>query len=354
MKLKSWIPAPLVPPLKACRDYIRASLGREPGYSVRFQSELNRYSNIEDVHALPAIAHYWAHRYLRPILQEFGVPSSIELFRNHMARSCTDNAGRHVHFLSIGAGDSATEIGIAHWLMNNGIQNFAFDCLDINAEVLSRGAHAARENGVADHFTFATFDINDWRPQHQYMGVLAMQSLHHVQELETLFDRIGQTLHPDGYFMADDMIGRNGHQRWPEALRLVNQIWAELPDKYKYNHQLKRVEKEYVNWDCSKEGFEGIRSQDILPLLLRHFHFELFIAVGNVIDPFIDRSFGPNFDPANEWDLEFIDRVHALDVSEIEAGRIKPTHMIALMTKKPVERPKIHKHLTPEFCVRST
>lgn len=62
--------------------------------------------------------------------------------------------------------------------------------------------------------------------------------------------------------------------------------------------------------------------------------------------------FGPNFDPDNEWDRAFIDRVHALDVEQIENGGIKPTHMMAVMTKKAAERTIAHKHLTPEFCIR--
>ena len=172
---------------------------------------------------------------------------------------------------------------------------------------------AARENDVSEHFTFSTFDVNAWRPRRQYMFVLAVQSLHHVQRLEVLFDRIQEALHPEGYFMSDDMIGRNGHQRWPEALALIEKLWAERKNQ-KYNHQLKRLEKTFVNWDCSSEGFGGIRSQDILPLLIKHFSFEVFVAFGNIIDPFIDRGFGPNLDPDNEWDRGFIDRVHTLDV----------------------------------------
>jgi SAM-dependent methyltransferase len=352
MNLKSFIPAPLVPPLRACRNYLRKSLARAPGYGTRCQSELEHFSNAERVQDLPEIAGYWGHKYLVPMLQPFGFANSIELFRGYMGRVCRENPGHDVQFLSVGAGDSATEINIARWLLENEIRNFAFECVDINSEVLQRGRIAARENGVSEHLTFATFDINKWRPHRQYMFVLAVQSLHHVLKLEILFDRIKEALHPDGYFMSDDMIGRNGHQRWPEALRLVRELWAELPEKYKYNHQLKRMEKEFVNWDCSKEGFEGIRSQDILPLLIKHFSFEVFIGFGNIIDPFIDRNFGPNFDPNNEWDRNFIDRVHALDMTELEAGRIKPTHMMAVMKKKPVDQPKFHKHLTPEFCFR--
>jgi len=352
MNLKSFIPTALIPPLRACRNYLRAGFAHAPGYRERYQSELDHFSNVEHVHDLPQIAGYWGHKHLRPMLEPFGFTNAIELFRGYIGRVCRETAGENVQVLSVGAGDAATEINIARWLLENEIRNFAFECIDINAEVLNRGMVAARENGVSEYFTFSTFDVNAWRPRHQFMFVLAVQSLHHVQKLEILFDRIKEALHPDGYFMSDDMIGRNGHQRWPEALRLVEHLWADLPDKYKYNHQLKRLEKKFVNWDCSIEGFEGIRSQDILPLLMKHFSFEVFVAFGNIIDPFIDRCFGPNFDPNDEWDRNFIDRVHALDVAELEAGRIKPTHMMAVMRKKPVENPQVHKHLTPEFCFR--
>ena len=139
--------------------------------------------------------------------------------------------------------------------------------------------------------------------------------------------------------------------RWPEALTHVESLWAELPDRYKYNHQLRRLERDFVNWDCSQSGFEGIRAQDILPLLMERFNFELFIGFGNIIDVFVDRSFGHNFDPDRPFDRAFIDRAHGLDQNLLESGAVKPTHMIAVMTKAPAET-VTYKHLTPEFCVR--
>ena len=92
-----------------------------------------------------------------------------------------------------------------------------------------------------------------------------------------------------------------------------------------------------MNWDCSIQGFEGIRSQDILPLLLSQFHFELFVAYGNVIDPFVDRAFGHNFDATAQWDRDFIDRVHQRDEEAILAGWIKPVHMEAVVGKETPE-----------------
>jgi len=52
------------------------------------------------------------------------------------------------------------------------------------------------------------------------------------------------------------------------------------------------------------------------------------------IDIFIDRCFGPNFDPKSERDKEFIDRVHAEDEAAIVGGKLTPTHMLPYLLKK--------------------
>ena len=148
------------------------------------------------------------------------------------------------------------------------------------------------------------------------------------------------------------MIGRNGHVRWPEAMEIIQEFWLTLSRQYRYNQRFRRYEERFEDWDCSHEGFEGIRSQDVLPLLLEFFHFQLFIGFGNLIDPFVDRAFGPNFDPKVAWDRSFIDDVQERDEQEMARGRIKPTHMLAVMGKAPAGRVRVIGPLTPEFCVR--
>jgi SAM-dependent methyltransferase len=218
--------------------------------------------------------------------------------------------------------------------------------------MLERGKDLAIKAGLIDKFVFLYTDINSWVIDNTYDAIIANHSLHHFVELEVLFDKIYEALHPEGFFMTHDMIGKNGHMRWPEALEFVNAFWSVLDDRHKYNHQLKRFEATFDNWDCSKEGFEGIRSQDILPLLLEKFKFNLFVGFSNLIYIFIDRSFGYNFDLNNTWDKTFIDLVARLDDYFIESGRIKPIQMFAVMTREQKEPTKTYKHLTPEFCVR--
>ena len=55
--------------------------------------------------------------------------------------------------------------------------------------------------------------------------------------------------------MTQDMIGRNGHQRWPETLHEINKIWENLPEKYRFNHRSKTIEPEFINRDFSKHDF---------------------------------------------------------------------------------------------------
>jgi methyltransferase family protein len=218
--------------------------------------------------------------------------------------------------------------------------------------MLERGRASAAQHQVESSLTFIQADFNEWIPEHEYDAVLANQALHHVLKLEDLFARIKSSLKPGGSLIVSDMIGRNGHQRWPEALDIVREFWRELPPSYRYNHSLERYEEMYQNYDCSGDGFEGIRSEDILPLLLQNFHFHLFVAFANVIEPFVDRAFGYNFDAQAAWDRSFVDAVHQRDEAEFAAGRLKPTHMLAVLGTQP-DSMLFHAPLTPQFSVRS-
>ncbi len=274
------------------------------------------------------------------------------MFRTYLRQRCNRDPHRAMRFISLGAGNCDLELRLAVELRAQGHAKFTIDCLDLNRAMLERGRCAARDAGLDGQLTFAQGDLNAWNAAHEYDAVLANFSLHHVVNLEGLFQEIKQSLRPDGTLLIADIIGRNGHQRWPEALEIVHEFWRGLPPSYRFNQALERYEELYENWDCSLQGFEGIRSQDLLPLLLRQFHFNLFLAFGNVIDPFIDRAFGPNFDATSEWDRGFIDRVHRRDEEEMASGHLKPTHMLAVVSPNPCSSKIFLNHLSPEFCVR--
>lgn len=321
-------------------------------YQQRITEEVARFREVTDVHNLPESFHYWSNKYLLPKLRPFGFGNSEEFYLGYMSRACSAQPERECHIISVGAGNCEMEVSLAAKLCAADYRNFRFECLDVNPHMLERGLALAKTQKVEEYMAFTSADFNRWSASVSYQLVIANHALHHFLDLEVLFERIYQYLEVDGHFLTHDMIGRNGHMRWPETLGLVQALWQELPDNYKYNHQLKRLESEFVNWDCSSVGFEGIRSQDILPLLTERFNFECFFAWGGVIDLFIERSFGHNFDPKSEWDRNFIDRVQKMNERYLESGLVKPTQMFAAMTKSPVAATQQYKHLSPQFCIR--
>lgn len=326
---------------------------RSGDYADRLAREQAIFAGQEEVHDLPSIFHYWSNTWLRPQLETFGFSNPDQFYALYLRKSLQDSGERFARFASLGAGNCDTEIRVARLLVDQGVDDFVLECVDVNPDMLERGYILAREADLQSHVVPVEGDFNAWRPRSRYDAIMANQSLHHVLELEDLFTSIDAALLPHGRFVTSDMIGRNGHMRWPEAMPIIHEYWRELPEPYRRNVQLNRHEELYEYWDCSKEGFEGIRAQDILPLLIERFDFEMFFAYGNLIDPFIDRSFGPHFDPDLEADRNLIDRVHARDIAEMQTGTIKPTHLIAAMRKRPYRGSCLHAPgITPESSVR--
>lgn len=323
-------------------------------YAQRIAAEKSSFDDCLNVHDLPDIFHYWSNKHLAPKkLHPFGITDPEQFYFLYTQQFHSQYTGQKIEIASVGCGNCDMEVRLAKRLIESEITNFQIDCIDINEVMLERGKILAKQLKIEDYINPIQGDFNHWKPIKKYHLVIANQSLHHVLELEELFDTIKNCLHPNGFFLTSDMIGRNGHQRWPEALIHVQEFWQELPSQYRFNRLLKRHEPAYINHDCSTEGFEGVRSQDILPLLIKNFSFELFIPFANLVMVFIDRPFGHNFNIENDWDRDFIDRVHAKDEELILSGEIKPTQMLAAMCLRPTKTKLVNPELTPEFCVRA-
>jgi len=325
---------------------------RETSYADRLNEERSIYRDCLEVHDLPAIFHYWSDRYVRPKLEALGFPNPDQMFLKYASERCLRGGNGPKRLVSVGAGNCELEIQLASHLRSIGAGEFAIDCLELNADMIERGRRRAVEAGNGGCLNFIQLDLNQWTAAHEYDVVIANQTLHHVLNLENLFDQIGRSLKPGGALITSDMIGRNGHQRWPEALDIVQEFWRKLPPAYRFNRRFQRYEEAFEDQDCSTGNFEGIRAQDILPLLVDRFHFEMFIAYANVIDPFVDRTYGDNFDARAAWDRNFIDQVQDRDEKEIASGRIKPTHMLAVLGKDAGVPTVFRESLTPEFCLR--
>ncbi len=301
---------------------------------------------------LPEIFHYWSNKFLAAEMSRFGFSNSQDFFFHHTKTYLNESTKQQVKILSIGSGDCAFEIGMAQKLLQWQISNFVFECLDFSEESLQKGREAAALAGLSEYFHFTCEDLNSWRPFRKYGIVLASNSFNSLWNLEGIFDSVKRALKKGGLFIVAELIGRNGRMCWPEALDALKPFWDELPESYRYNRVLERQETQFINHDASREGFEALRTQDVLPLLLERFNFRLFFPYVSITFVFIDRSFGHNFDVEADWDRDFVDRVHLRDETGLQSGELKPTCMLAVLTNRPAETVLRHPALTPQKCVR--
>lgn len=320
-------------------------------YSLRLQQQIAQYAKDDDqnIHFQDSsISEWYKDKFTRRASQQvLGVSSHVNFYAHYLGKSVTTSKCMDV--LSLGSGDASLEILIAKQMQTAGIP-FRFRLLELSPALLEKSEQRLHEAKLQHLFTLEQVDLNEWKANSQYAAIMAHHSLHHIQNLESLFDAVAQGLL--GYFVTMDMIGRNGHMRWPETLEIIKLLWRVIPSDKRQHVGLDGFEKDFLNWDCSREGFEGIRSQDILPELIKRFGFEVFYAFGGLIDPFIGRGFRRHYDARCEKDVAIIELIGYLNELLLDLGHIKPTQMAAAMTLDKNQIPRIYGKRTPDFCVR--
>jgi SAM-dependent methyltransferase len=301
-------------------------------YQRQVAAQIAQYAEAHDIHEGTRVAHWMNGRFLAArIRRVFGVDGVAAFYARYLGEAVQRCGIAEV--VSLGSGYGALEIEIARWARDRGGPRFRITCLELSPVLVERAREGIRAAGLEQAIRVVAADLNRDLPLTQPVAAfMAHHALHHIVELERLFDQVAAWLHPEGSLVTMDMIGRNGHMRWPETLSVIRGIWPLLPDRLKRDLIFQRLDRWYENWDCSIEGFEGIRAQDILPALIdRRFRFERFFATGGLADVFYDRRFGHNFDLDDSRDVLFLERVQALEDRMLAGDAIKPVCMYAVL-----------------------
>jgi len=326
-------------------------------YLRRISSQIAQHAQAP-IHEAPRIATWLNTNFLSPLLMDvMGADSVSDIYARELAQAVQRTGLDCV--VSIGAGDASEEIGAVHAAERLGLPPFRILCLELSEILVRRGQAAIEGQGLAHRIEMRVADLNAGLPvEGSVAGFMAHHSLHHIEALETLFDGIAKHMHREGAFVTFDMIGRNGHMRWPEVLHPLREIWRQLPSHLRFDRSRGSEDTWFTDWDCSIEGFEGVRAQDILPLLTSRFKFEKFLAWGGLTDVFVDRRFGFNFDPDNMEDRRFISSLQASEARLLEEGRIYPTQMVAVMRRTDAqsasEAAVCFRTITPQRSIRPT
>jgi SAM-dependent methyltransferase len=297
----------------------------------KFTEESNRFRESGDSHDLPQIAAWYSENVLsQELFNITGSKSFQELVLENIKVS--RQTKKEYVVVSLGAGHGQIEKDLLDKVPQYSPGNTSFFAIDL----FSPNDFAQSEvNGHLYTLTRISQDINEPNFPKNADMVIVHHALHHFVSLERIFESIYEILSANsGVLIISDMIGRNGHKRWPESLHAIRRIWNSIPEEKKYNHQFKRSWSHFENWDCSSEGFEGIRAEDILKPLYQYFDTQGALFWGGVLDPFVDRGFGHNFDPSNVEDLNIILKILSIENLMIENGYLTPTQLIGKFTPR--------------------
>ena len=118
------------------------------------------------------------------------------------------------------------------WAVKLGIVG-EMDAFDISPASLEDARSLAREEGLSGiHYELGSFD-EPRLPDGAYDIAFFHASLHHVSNLERLFDALSRALVPGGAIYVDDYIGRSRHQWRGRHLREPQEFLDRVPREAK-------------------------------------------------------------------------------------------------------------------------
>ncbi len=305
-------------------------------YKTRLEQEIENYNEVENIHDLPECFHYISNKYLCQIIEDVTGFSNFRDFFIDEINQCSSQSDDIIRIASIGSGNSDEELTLCQQLACS--HKVIFDCYELNPSLLEIASQKAKSLNI--EMRFFQQDFNEINFVTTYDAFFANHSLHHVVNLEGLFQAIHQAGKHGYFFLINDMIGRNGHMSWSKAQDFLESYWMTLPERLKWNVFFEKYDLELPNFDCSQEGFEGIRAQDILPLLIDNYQFEVFVPFFSCINRIIDRVYGHNYNidsnnPNN--DIALLEHLWYMDELFLQTKYLPPTQMIAKVVDPRIE-----------------
>jgi SAM-dependent methyltransferase len=215
----------------------------------------------------------------------------------------------------------------------------AFDSIDIAEGALAVAREEAARLGLAG-ISYQQVDLNNLcsLPK-QYEVVFGCMSLHHVRNLEQLFQAVHEALVPGGRLIFNEFIGPRKFQWTDLQLEIINRVLAAFPSRLREDRSQPGSIKEPARRPTIEEmdridPSEAVLSERIMPLA--HQFFEPVVIReygGTILHLLLDRIIG-NFREDTEEDREIL-----FDVFELEALLLKtkvlPSDFAVAVFEKP-------------------
>ena len=303
------LPEPFAPAMTA-KDHTG-----EYDYEALIQEEKAHYSEIEvtdrltegGIHDAGPWVHYW-----KKIGEKVG--SNAPEGGNVAALVQASTDADPIRVLSLGSGYCGQEIMLAKQFA----RPYEILCTDVNEALFEQAKKTADEQGL--HLTFETADLNFMEIEAgSYDLIFAHAVMHHVINLEHLFQQIHRGLKKNGLFHLVDVCGENRRLLWEKNREFANTLLELCPKDPEGGGPLS------IPPPAVAEGMEGVRQEEIIPFLesyfdpvfeFRHGAFMRFIC--------LDAKMARALDPLDEKKRRHLDFLIESDLNSIQCGLLDP------------------------------
>jgi tRNA (mo5U34)-methyltransferase len=295
-------------------------------YSKLVAEELEEYSNIEvteelnegGIHAAKAWGFWF--QYLSQQVWKTSLGEEIVHFCSRISEP---------RILSLGCGYGGHELKIARSLKSP----YEIIAVDLNPDIFTRARAEAAAQDL--NIRFLPVDINYMELKADSFDlVIAIASLHHILNLEHVFHQIYESLKPGGRLIVQDVIGQTQVLFWKNNIEFAIDLLRKMPAKYSADISIPLYSE-----PSTQVGMEGIRQEEIEPLLRRHFIPIKMFKYGSFMRMICTHpELGKRLNPDIEADRQYLLSIFELDVRQVEEGKLRPTEMLAVYEKRAPEK----------------
>ena len=215
-----------------------------------------------------------------------------------------------VKVLSLGSGFCGPDLELARAFRIP----YEITCVDINPKLFAGARERAEQENL--NLRFEQADLNYITlPPDTYHLVFAHAILHHVINIERLFDQITRTLKPDGVCHFVEVGGENRVLMSKKSTRFANELLRLLPPDLAKN----------ANIILTPEGgMEGIRQERLLPLIEQYFQPIFEIRHGAFMRFVCHATDVGLFNPQDPHQKSWLDFLIDADRSCVKRGLLAP------------------------------
>jgi len=188
--------------------------------------------------------------------------------------------------------DRALTLGCGTGELERGLSTYNFARTHVGLDLSDHAVRLARDAAAAEGLSglqYRVAELNTLQLEPSiYDVVFGVSSVHHVRNLEQLFEQVHRALTPNGYFFIDEYIGPAQFQWTDTQLKIMNEQLRRLPKELTrrvsepgaFKTEIIRKTVEYMN---AADPSEAIRSGDIVKGMERYFDIVEFKGYGGAL-----------------------------------------------------------------------